>query len=164
MHATQWRANVLYVRQSGGQGLQGTPKELLTELCALKSQTRRRLVHNENNKSEDVVETLLLGVLEENLKALDLPHDMMDQRWDFMSGGEAQRVYLCVLLALGPSVLLLDEPTSACDEQAAGKVEKLIVDSRVAAVWVSHDAAQMERLEQFNQTSFMTFQTTAVTG
>ena len=82
------------------------------------------------------------------LKVLDLPRDMIDRRWDMLSGGEAQRVYLCMMLALRPSVLLLDEPTSACDEESARRVEDLIARSEIAALWVSHDPTQMQRLEQ----------------
>ena len=33
-----------------------------------------------------------------------------------MQGGQAQRVALAIAVALRPSVLLLDEPTSACDQ------------------------------------------------
>jgi ABC-type dipeptide/oligopeptide/nickel transport system ATPase subunit len=38
-----------------------------------------------------------------------------------LQGGQAQRMALAVSLALQPKVLLLDEPTSACDTEAALK-------------------------------------------
>jgi len=85
------------------------------------------------------------------VEALDLSKDVMDRPWDLLSGGEAQRLYLCIMLTLRPQILLLDEPTSACDEKAARKLEDLVLKSGIAAVWVSHDAAQMERLEQHHR-------------
>jgi len=150
--ATVWRCEVLYVRQSGGQGLPGTPRELLLNLLKLQSQSMQRQQEEDDDIEEEA------DRLVKYLQSLDLPTDMIDARWDRLSGGEAQRVYLCVMLALHPSVLLLDEPTSACDEQAARKVEDLIVHSGIAVLWVSHDPAQMERLEQFDQTSYLQYQ------
>ena len=47
---------------------------------------------------------------------------------------------------LRPAILLLDEPTSACDEAAARAVEQLVLDSGAAVVWVTHDGAQAARL------------------
>ena len=44
-------------------------------------------------------------------------------------------------------MLLLDEPTSACDAEAARAVERLVSKAAVGAVvWVTHDAAQAERV------------------
>jgi len=40
-------------------------------------------------------------------------------------------------------VLLLDEPTSGCDAAAALALERLVAASGVAAVWISHDPAQV---------------------
>lgn len=72
---------------------------------------------------------------------------MSDRKWDDMSGGESQRAYLSVLLALRPSALLLDEPTSACDGPSALRVENMLLDSGLACVWVTHDPSQVERLK-----------------
>ena len=44
--------------------------------------------------------------------------------------------------------------------KAAQKIEAMIVNSGVAAIWVSHDPSQIERLVQFEQTSVLRFEKT----
>lgn len=67
-----------------------------------------------------------------------------------LSGGEAQRVSLARALANSPTVLLLDEPSSALDEEAKGEVESLIRDiiteSQLTCIIVTHDIAQAARI------------------
>ena len=67
-----------------------------------------------------------------------------------LSGGEAQRVSLARTLANRPEVLLLDEPTSALDERAEREIEALLRrvlrDQHLAALIVTHDTAQAERI------------------
>ncbi len=66
-----------------------------------------------------------------------------------LSGGEAQRCCLARALAVGPEVLLLDEPTAALDARAAAAVEEVLaglVRDGLTTVLVSHDLRQARRL------------------
>jgi len=67
-----------------------------------------------------------------------------------LSGGEAQRVSLARSLANRPSVLLMDEPTSALHEQAKRDIEKQICDivrqKGLTCIIVTHDIAQAARM------------------
>ena len=68
------------------------------------------------------------------------------RRVDELSGGQAQRVALARALAPRPSVLLLDEPFSALDQdlrqRLAGEVATMLRHEGLAAVHVTHDAAE----------------------
>lgn len=67
-----------------------------------------------------------------------------------LSGGEAQRVALARTLMNDPHIVLLDEPTSSLDVEAASRVESLLADVMAAypltAILVTHDAEQARRL------------------
>lgn len=71
-------------------------------------------------------------------------------RWDIemarLSGGEAQRMWLAMVLACQPDVVLLDEPTAALDPEATAAVEADL-RGRIGLL-VTHDAAQGGRLAQ----------------
>jgi putative ABC transport system ATP-binding protein len=52
-------------------------------------------------------------------------------------------------LVTDPEVLLMDEPTSSLDADAAKELERLarrLADDGVPVVWVSHDLAQVDRI------------------
>ena len=72
-----------------------------------------------------------------------------DRDRESLSGGEAQRCCLARALAVGPEVLLLDEPTAALDAGAAAAVEEVLaglVADGLTTVLVSHDLRQARRL------------------
>jgi len=69
---------------------------------------------------------------------------------DSLSGGEAQRVAIARTLFNDPDVVLLDEPASHLDAEAARRVEDLlrgiVANLSLTAVLVTHDADRARRL------------------
>lgn len=67
-----------------------------------------------------------------------------------LSGGEQQRVALARALVVRPRVLLLDEPFAAIDSSSRvifrGLLQRVIAESQVIAVMVSHDSADADSL------------------
>jgi len=67
-----------------------------------------------------------------------------------LSGGEVQRVAIARTLFNDPDIVLLDEPASSLDAEAADRVESLLADVvdayALTAVLVTHDADRARRL------------------
>ncbi len=72
-----------------------------------------------------------------------------------LSGGQQQRLCIARTIAINPDVILLDEPCSALDPVATGKIENLIDELRVdyTIAIVTHNMQQAARVSQF--TGFM---------
>ncbi len=69
-----------------------------------------------------------------------------------MSGGEQQRLSLCVALALGPKLLLADEPTGELDTERSLAVYELLRmlshEGGLSVLVVTHDVALAKRADR----------------
>jgi phosphate transport system ATP-binding protein len=96
-----------------------------------------------------VIEALQRAGLYEEV-ADDLDHPALA-----LSGGQQQRLCIARSLAVGPEVLLLDEPCSALDPRSTEIIEQLIIGlrSEIAIVIVTHNLQQANRVA--DQVAFM---------
>jgi oligopeptide/dipeptide ABC transporter ATP-binding protein len=85
---------------------------------------------------EKAVELLkLVGIPDAEKKAHAFPHEM--------SGGQAQRVMIAMALALNPTLLIADEPTTALDVTIQAQIMDLILELRqkmgTSVILITHD-------------------------
>jgi phosphate transport system ATP-binding protein len=76
--------------------------------------------------------------------------DRLDRPGSALSGGQQQRLCIARALAIGPEVLLMDEPCSALDPTSTRRIEQTIAElrSEVTIVIVTHNMQQAARVSQ----------------
>jgi phosphate transport system ATP-binding protein len=95
----------------------------------------------------------LEGIVETSLKRAGLWNEVADrlhQPGTSLSGGQQQRLVIARAIAVGPEVILMDEPCSALDPIATARIEELIDELRqqFCIVIVTHSMAQAARVSQ----------------
>jgi phosphate transport system ATP-binding protein len=92
-------------------------------------------------------------IVEDSLKKAGLWKEVSDRLNDQatgLSGGQQQRLCIARAIAVGPDVLLMDEPCSALDPIATSIIEELISDlqNRFTILIVTHSMQQAARVSQ----------------
>jgi phosphate transport system ATP-binding protein len=109
-------------------------------------------VHGTNDRKE------LDTIVEKSLKHAALweeVRDRLDESALGLSGGQQQRLCIARTLAVGPEVILMDEPCSALDPIATAKIENLIemLKEDYTVIIVTHNMQQAARVSDY--TGFM---------
>ncbi len=97
----------------------------------------------------------LEGVVEHSLKRAALWDEVKDRLKTSalsLSGGQQQRLCIARAIAVGPSVLLMDEPCSALDPRSTAAIEDLMSELRndYTIVIVTHNMQQASRASDYS--------------
>ena len=74
--------------------------------------------------------------------------DRLGEKATTLSQGQQQRLTLARTLAVGPEVLLMDEPTSSLDPKSTAAIEKLVqsLKNSHTILWVTHQHDQAKSI------------------
>ena len=148
-----WRSHVIYVPQALPP-LEGHPLKLILETLKFNSRTQLYF----DLIAVEVVKEYVMDIE----GSLGLASGKMEESWSSMSGGERQRCAIAVAMTSasllvshsklssikgrpGSIILLLDEPTGACDAKTTIDVERALTSRGFTVILVSHDPIQQER-------------------
>lgn len=88
----------------------------------------------------------------DDLQYFSLHETILEKGINELSGGEKQRVSLIRNLQFLPQILLLDEITSALDEENKIKVNEFIhhltTDKKIGVLWVTHDQDEISHANE----------------
>ncbi len=109
------------------------------ENIALVLKARRGIFGSLSRRQQD-------ALAEEYIRALNIKTPSPDQPVRYLSGGNQQKVVIASWLALGPRLLILDEPTRGIDVGAKAELLKLVLDLAGGGMGILFISAEMEEV------------------
>lgn len=105
-------------------------------------------------------ESVIADVVEESLRRAAIFNEVKDRLHTSalgLSGGQQQRLCIARALAVGPEVLLMDEPASALDPIATQKIEESIheLKQQLTIIIVTHNMQQAARVSDYTAFFYM---------
>lgn len=147
--------NGLVFPQAGTVSFQGTPLEKsalagrhfsrqFRQACALLFQHPEAMLFNPTVRDEIAYGPRQLDIPDVEARVARWAADLqltalLDQPPFLLSGGEKQKLALACLLAVNPSLLLLDEPSSSLDPATVGWLIDTLLDSPITVVAATHN-------------------------
>lgn len=111
----------------------------LPQSINFRNQTIEEVIKNifsfKKNKNLKIDNEKLLFLIEE----LKLEKDILDKKFDFLSGGEKQRVALIIAFLMDKEIILLDESIASLDVILKEKVMEYLLQLDKTVVLVTHD-------------------------
>ena len=116
------------------------------------------LIKDISAKSNAEIAQKLLNVKYSSLDINELVNEfeldeVIDQRADTLSGGQAQRVAIVRALCINPDLLICDEPTSSLDgetgEVLLNRIKLWVEQNQKAVLWVTHNLDQAAKFSDY---------------
>jgi phosphate transport system ATP-binding protein len=101
-------------------------------------------------RKHKILDEIVLKSLKDSALYEEVGERLKDSAMD-LSGGQQQRLCIARTLAIEPEVILMDEPCSALDPIATGKIEDLIIELKknYTVIIVTHNMQQAARVSDF---------------
>lgn len=128
----EFRKNIAYVSQDLDIG-EGEVKELIKNILGFKTNSGEVL---NNDKLTDL------------LSIFEFDGEILAKNYEELSGGEKQRIVIIISVLLNRDIFLLDEISSALDENLKKKVINYFLDQKdLTVIIISHDSGFIQNKE-----------------